>query len=92
MLNNNKLELLIADVFNPLLNKEIIVHLASKKTPIYGNALRTLEGNYIMLKNITDKCIKDSIMIAFVYISVVYGVNLKTPFKEELGLVLFKYL
>ena len=80
------------DLCNPLLLKDIkcdiIVHLASQKIPRYDNALKTLEENNLMLKNVISKCIKDNIKIVFASTSDVYGKNPNLPFTEESDLVL----
>ena len=60
---NNNFVFLLGDIANPLILKDykadIIIHLASQKIPRYSNALRTLEENYLMLRNIVHKCIQD---------------------------------
>jgi len=46
---------ILGDIANPLLLKDVkadvIVHLASQKIPRYTSSLRTLEENYLMLRN-----------------------------------------
>lgn len=80
------------DIANPYIlnsiNADIIVHLASQKIPRYSNALRTLDENYLMLKNVTQKCILDKSKIIFASTSDVYGKNPKIPFNENSDLVI----
>ena len=82
----------LGDIANPLILKDyhadIIVHLASQKIPRYTNALRTLDENYLMLRNIVQKCILDKSKIIFASTSDVYGKNPNVPFDEESNLVL----
>ncbi|MDA3884838.1 MAG: NAD-dependent epimerase/dehydratase family protein, partial [Candidatus Delongbacteria bacterium] len=62
-------EFVLGDIANPLILKDyhadIIIHLASQKIPRYTNALRTLDENYLMLRNIVQKCILDKSKIIF---------------------------
>ncbi|MBN2788765.1 MAG: NAD-dependent epimerase/dehydratase family protein [Candidatus Delongbacteria bacterium] len=87
-----KFKFVFGDIANPLILKdfhsEIIIHLASQKIPRYTNALRTLDENYLMLRNIIQKCILDRSKIIFASTSDVYGKNEKVPFHEESDLVL----
>lgn len=80
------------DIANPLILNEvkvdIIVHLASQKIPRYTNALRTLDENYLMLRNVVQKCILDKAKIIFASTSDVYGKNPKIPFHENSDLVM----
>ena len=80
------------DIANPLLLKDskcdVIVHLASQKIPRYTNALRTLDENYLMLRNIVQKCLMDKVRIVFASTSDVYGKNPNVPFSEESDLVM----
>jgi UDP-glucose 4-epimerase len=80
------------DIVNPLLlkdhNADVVVHLASQKIPRYTNALRTLDENYLMLKNVVNKCLIDRIKLVFASTSDVYGKNQTCPFHEESDLVL----
>lgn len=80
------------DIANPLLLKDykvdVLVHLASQKIPRYTNALRTLDENYLMLKNVVNKCLIDRIKLVFASTSDVYGKNPACPFNEESDLVL----
>ncbi|MBU4485815.1 MAG: NAD-dependent epimerase/dehydratase family protein [Candidatus Delongbacteria bacterium] len=90
--NHPSFQFVFGDIANPLILKDfhsdIIVHLASQKIPRYTNALRTLDENYLMLRNIVQKCILDKSKIIFASTSDVYGKNLKVPFHEESDLVL----
>ena len=85
-------EFVFGDIANPLILKDfhsaVIVHLASQKIPRYTNALRTLDENYLMLRNIVQKCILDKSKIIFASTSDVYGKNPHVPFHEESDLVL----
>ena len=80
------------DIANPYALKgfqaDVIVHLASQKIPRYTSALRTLDENYLMLRNIVHKCIEDKSKIVFASTSDVYGKNSKIPFREDSDLVL----
>ena len=67
---------------------DVIVHLASQKIPRYTNALRTLEENSLMLRNIVQKSIMDNSKLVFASTSDVYGKNPELPFTEESNLVL----
>ena len=79
------------DVANPWIIKDIeadvVVHLASQKIPRYTNALRTLDENSIMSKNVINKCLKDGSKLVFASTSDVYGKNPEVPFHEESNLV-----
>ena len=90
--NEPLFEFVLGDIANPLILKDhhadIIVHLASQKIPRYTNALRTLDENYLMLRNIVQKCILDRSKIIFASTSDVYGKNEKIPFNEDSDLVL----
>jgi UDP-glucose 4-epimerase len=85
-------EFIMGDIANPLILKDvkadIIVHLASQKIPRYTNALRTLDENYLMLRNVVQKCIYDKSKILFASTSDVYGKNPKIPFSENSDLVM----
>ncbi|OFX80544.1 MAG: hypothetical protein A2X12_08420 [Bacteroidetes bacterium GWE2_29_8] len=87
-----KFDFIFGDLCNPLILNEIkadvIVHLASQKIPRYSNALRTLEENNIMLKNIISKSLHDRCRLLFASTSDVYGKNTNLPFSEEHDLVL----
>ena len=82
----------MGDIANPLMLKDvksdIIVHLASQKIPRYTNALRTLEENYLMLRNVVQKCNMDKSKILFASTSDVYGKNPNIPFSESSDLVM----
>ncbi|MEI9958241.1 MAG: NAD-dependent epimerase/dehydratase family protein [Ferruginibacter sp.] len=90
--NNNNFQFIMGDIANPLILKDvkadIIVHLASQKIPRYTNALRTLEENYLMLRNVVHKCIMDKSKILFASTSDVYGKNPNIPFTETSDLVM----
>lgn len=83
---------ILGDIANPLILNEvkadIIVHLASQKIPRYSNALRTLDENYLMLRNVVQKCILDKSKIIFASTSDVYGKNPAIPFHENSDLVM----
>lgn len=85
-------EFIMGDIANPLILKEvkadIIIHLASQKIPRYTNALRTLEENYLMLRNVVHKCLMDKSKILFASTSDVYGKNPKIPFHENSDMVM----
>jgi UDP-glucose 4-epimerase len=85
-------QFIMGDIANPLILKDvktdIVVHLASQKIPRYTNALRTLEENYLMLRNVVQKCIYDKSKIIFASTSDVYGKNPNIPFAETSDLVM----
>lgn len=87
-----KFKFIMGDIANPLLmnnlKADIVVHLASQKIPRYTNALRTLEENYLMLRNVVEKCRNDKTKILFASTSDVYGKNPSVPFNEESDLVM----
>lgn len=80
------------DIADPLILNthvaDVIVHLASQKIPRYSNALRTLDENYMMLRNVVRKCVSDKSKIVFASTSDVYGKNPDFPFSEESDLVM----
>jgi UDP-glucose 4-epimerase len=90
--NHPKFQFIVGDIANPLILKDvradIIIHLASQKIPRYTNALRTLEENYLMLRNVVHKCILDKSKILFASTSDVYGKNPNIPFAESSDLVM----
>ncbi|MDP4283522.1 MAG: NAD-dependent epimerase/dehydratase family protein [Bacteroidota bacterium] len=90
--NIKEFNFIMGDIANPLILKDvkadIIVHLASQKIPRYTNALRTLEENYLMLRNVVHKCIMDKSKILFASTSDVYGKNPNIPFSENSDLVM----
>ena len=92
IINQPNFKFILGDICNPLLFKDIhadvIVHLASQKIPRYTSSLRTLEENYLMLRNIIQKCLQDKAKIVFASTSDVYGKNPQIPFNEESNLVL----
>lgn len=92
LLSNPKFQFILGDIANPhILNGikvDIIIHLASQKIPRYSNALRTLDENYLMLRNIVQKCILDKSKLVFASTSDVYGKNPKIPFSEKSDLLL----
>lgn len=83
---------ILGDIANPYIIKDVhsdvLVHLASQKIPRYTNALRTLDENYLMLRNVVEKCKDDKTKILFASTSDVYGKNPKVPFNEESDLVM----
>ncbi|MEP7143485.1 MAG: NAD-dependent epimerase/dehydratase family protein [Ferruginibacter sp.] len=85
-------QFIMGDIANPLILKDVhadtVVHLASQKIPRYTNALRTLEENYLMLRNVVQKCIYDRSKIIFASTSDVYGKNPNIPFSENSDLVM----
>jgi UDP-glucose 4-epimerase len=89
---HEKFQFIMGDIANPLMLKDvksdIIVHLASQKIPRYTNALRTLEENYLMLRNVVQKCNMDKSKILFASTSDVYGKNPNIPFSESSDLVM----
>ena len=89
---NPDFQFIMGDIANPLILKDvkadIIVHLASQKIPRYTNALRTLEENYLMLRNVVHKCNMDKSKILFASTSDVYGKNPNIPFAENSDLVM----
>ena len=90
--DNENFKFIMGDIANPLIlnnvKADIVVHLASQKIPRYTNALRTLEENYLMLRNVVQKCIHDKSKIIFASTSDVYGKNPKIPFNESSDLVM----
>lgn len=89
---HSNFKFIMGDIANPLIlngvNADIVVHLASQKIPRYTNALRTLEENYLMLRNVVQKCIHDKSKIIFASTSDVYGKNPNIPFSEKSDLVM----
>jgi len=89
---NSNFEFIMGDIANPLMlnnvKADIVIHLASQKIPRYTNALRTLEENYLMLRNVVQKCIHDQSKIIFASTSDVYGKNPDVPFHENSALVM----
>lgn len=89
---NPNFKFFMGDIANPLILKDvkadIVIHLASQKIPRYSNALRTLEENYLMLRNVVQKCIYDKSKIIFASTSDVYGKNPNIPFDEKSDLVM----
>jgi UDP-glucose 4-epimerase len=92
LLPNKNFLFIQGDVCNPFvynkIESDVIVHLASQKIPRYTNALRTLEENNIMLKNIVALCLHNKSRLIFSSTSDVYGKNLQTPINEESDLIL----
>ena len=70
------------------LKADVLVHLASQKIPRYSNALRTLDENSLMLKNVIHKCLQDKIRVLFASTSDIYGKNPDLPYTEESNSVL----
>lgn len=83
---------ILGDIANPYILKDVkadtVVHLASQKIPRYTSALRTLDENYLMLRNVVQKCLSDKSKIIFASTSDVYGKNPKIPFNENSDLVM----
>lgn len=92
IIKHDKFQFILGDLANPLIMKDfhadIIVHLASQKIPRYTNALRTLDENYLMLRNVMNKCVIDGAKIVFASTSDVYGKNAQLPFSEDSDLLL----
>ncbi len=90
--NHKNFKFIHGDIVNYSVLREIradvIVHLASQKIPRYTNALRTLDENNLMLRNIVQKAIQDQSKLVFASTSDVYGKNPNLPFTEESDLVL----
>lgn len=90
--NNPNFKFIMGDIANPLILKDVkadvVIHLASQKIPRYSNALRTLEENYLMLRNVVQKCLYDKSKIIFASTSDVYGKNPDVPFHEESAMVM----
>jgi UDP-glucose 4-epimerase len=90
--NNPNFKFIMGDIANPLILKDVkadtVIHLASQKIPRYSNALRTLEENYLMLRNVVQKCIYDKSKIIFASTSDVYGKNPDIPFHENSDMVM----
>jgi len=80
------------DLANPFVfgehRADVIVHLASQKIPRYSSALRTLDENQLLLKNVVTKALRDKSKVVFASTSDVYGKNPDLPFHEESNLVL----
>jgi len=91
-LGNKNFHFILGDIVNPLslkgLHPDVIIHLASQKIPRYTNAYRTLEENYLMLKNVVQKWISEKCKLIFASTSDVYGKNEKIPFSESSDFVL----
>ena len=66
---DSNFQFIMGDIANPLILKDVkadsIVHLASQKIPRYTNALKTLDENYLMLRNVVQKCLSDNYKILF---------------------------
>jgi UDP-glucose 4-epimerase len=90
--NKPGFKFIMGDIANPLILKDVkadtVIHLASQKIPRYSNALRTLEENYLMLRNVVQKCIYDKSKIIFASTSDVYGKNPEIPFHENSAMVM----
>lgn len=88
----SKFKFIFGDIANPLIlnnvKANLVIHLASQKIPRYTNALRTLDENYLMLRNVVQKCIIEKSKIIFASTSDVYGKNPNNPFHEESEFVL----
>jgi len=83
---------ILGDLANPLLlngaKSDVVVHLASQKIPRYTSALRTVEENYLMLRNIIHICLQNKSKLVFASTSDVYGKNNDLAFNEESDIVL----
>jgi UDP-glucose 4-epimerase len=92
VIDNPNFTFILGDLANPLLlngvKSDVIIHLASQKIPRYTTALRTLEENYLMLRNVIHKCLMDRSKLIFSSTSDVYGKNPDIPFNEESNLVM----
>jgi UDP-glucose 4-epimerase len=92
VLKHENFSFIMGDIANPLILKDvkadIVIHLASQKIPRYSNALRTLDENYLMLRNVVQKCIYDKSKIIFASTSDVYGKNPDVPFHENSAMVM----
>ena len=90
--DNPNFQFITGDITDPHILKgmkaDVVIHLASQKIPRYTNALRTLEENNQMLKNIVQKCLHDKAKMIFASTSDVYGKNPNIPFSEESDLVM----
>jgi UDP-glucose 4-epimerase len=90
--NHPDFQYFMGDIANPLILKDVkadvLIHLASQKIPRYTTALRTLEENYLMLRNVVQKCILNGTKIIFASTSDVYGKNPQVPFNEESDMVM----
>jgi UDP-glucose 4-epimerase len=91
-LSHKNFQFIEADLVNPgvltNLKGDVLVHLASQKIPRYTNALRTLDENSILLKNVIKKCLDDKVKLVFASTSDVYGKNTNIPFTESSDLVM----
>jgi UDP-glucose 4-epimerase len=68
---------------------DVIVHLASQKIPRYSSALRTLDENSLMLKNVLEHCnANKGTKLVFASTSDVYGKNPMIPYAETSDLLL----
>jgi UDP-glucose 4-epimerase len=65
---------------------DVVVHLASHKIPRYYNALRTLDDNSLMMRNMVEYCKKYKSKFVFSSTSDVYGKN--NLFREDADLVI----
>jgi len=92
IMSHKNFKYILGDIANPLILKDVkvdtVIHLASQKIPRYSNALRTLEENYLMLRNVVQKCIYDKSKIIFASTSDVYGKNPDIPFNENSAMVM----
>jgi UDP-glucose 4-epimerase len=92
VIKDPKFTFILGDLSNPMVlntvKADIVVHLASQKIPRYTSSLCTLEENYLILRNIIQKCNRDKSKLVFSSTSDVYGKNTKLPFHEESDMVL----
>ncbi len=70
------------------LEGDVLVHLASQKIPRYSNALRTLDENSLMVKNVLKHCLAHKIKLVFASTSDIYGKNPNIPYSENSDIVL----
>ena len=70
------------------INGDVLVHLASQKIPRYSNALRTLDENSIMVKNVLKHCLANKTKLVFASTSDIYGKNPNIPYLETSDIVL----
>ena len=91
-LSNPDFNFVYGDLCNPTIlndiNCDFIVHLASQKIPRYSNALRTIDENAVMLKNVMAKVILSKAKLVYASTSDVYGKNPNLPFHENSDLVM----
>ncbi|HEY9082627.1 MAG TPA: NAD-dependent epimerase/dehydratase family protein [Vicingaceae bacterium] len=67
---------------------DLVIHLASKKIPRYSSAIKTIEDNILMTKNILSLCSETGSKLIFSSTSDVYGKNEQQFFSEDSNLVI----